>query len=253
MVDEPGLAAMIRHHRLLYDDMADPLAVLRGQSAGRLAAFWGYGREGGAAGRSDDYSSLMAATLPMVAEEVFAACDLSRYRQILDVGGGEGAFLIEAARHAPDVKLALFDLPPVAERARARLAGAGLAHRAEAHAGSFLTDPLPEGADIITLVRIVHDHGDDDVMRLLRACRSALSPGGTLLLAEPMADAPGSAPMGEAYFGFYLLAMGQGRPRNPHQLTTMLAEAGFTAMRRFAPRMPLIAGVITAQAGDVKS
>jgi demethylspheroidene O-methyltransferase len=248
LVDEPGLAAMIQHHQLFYSDLADPLAVLRGGASGQLADFWGYGRGTGETGRPDAYSALMAATLPMVAEEVFAAVNLKRFDRLLDVGGGEGAFLTEAARQAPRLALSLFDLPPVAARARERLTEAGLAARAEIHAGSFLTDTLPTGADLISLVRIIHDHSDEDAMCLLRACRDAIAPGGTLMLAEPMADARGAAPMGDAYFGFYLAAMGGGKPRSHRRLTEMLAEAGFGEMRVHRSRIPLITDVITARA-----
>lgn len=249
LVGDAGLAAMTGHHRLLYHDLIDPMAMLRGEVSGQLADFWGYGRGDGASGRPDAYSALMAATLPMVAEEVFAAVDLIKYHTLLDVGGGEGAFLKEAARAAPRLSLALFDLPPVAARARERLAEAGLADRANVHGGSFLTDTLPSGADLISLVRIIHDHSDDDVMRLLRACRESIAPGGTLLVAEPMADAPGAAPMGDAYFGFYLAAMGAGRPRNPARLARMLGDAGFAGARVHRSRIPLIASVMTARTG----
>lgn len=249
LAGDAGLAAMVTHHRLLYHDLIDPMAVLRGETPGQLADFWGYGRRDGTSGRPDAYSALMAATLPMVAEEVFAAIDLKAYRQLLDVGGGEGAFLKEAARAAPRLSLALFDLPPVAARARERLGEAGLADRADIHGGSFLDDALPAGADLISLVRIIHDHSDEDAMRLLRACRESIAPGGTLLLAEPMADARGAAPMGEAYFGFYLAAMGGGRPRNAARLAQMLGEAGFAGARVHRTRIPLIAGVMTARAG----
>lgn len=247
MVGDEGLAAMTRHHRLLYGDLADPLALLRGETDGDLAAFWGYGREAGDDGRPDAYSQLMAATLPMVADEIFAACDLGHHGRLLDVGGGEGAFLKEAARRAPDLDLSLFDLPPVADRAQRRLFEAGLSQRVHIHGGSFVTDALPEGADLITLVRILHDHGDDTVEALLRACRDSIAPGGTLLVAEPMAGARGAEPMGEAYFGFYLAAMGRGRPRSAATLKAMLSAAGFTEIRLHQPRMPLIANILTAR------
>ncbi len=247
LVDEPGLAAMAQHHQLLYQDLVDPHAVLRGEAAGHLAGFWGYGTDEAKAGRPEDYSELMAATLPMVAEEVFAACDFRNRKRLLDVGGGQGAFVTEAARHAPHLEFGLFDLPPVAARARERLAEAGLAKRVEVHGGSFLSDPLPAGYDLISLVRIAHDHSDEDVMRLLKACRQAITPDGVLLIAEPMAEADGAAPMGEAYFGFYLMAMGGGRPRSSARLSEMLAQAGFGSIRIYRSRMPLITDVLTAR------
>ncbi len=248
MVDEPGLAQMVRHHRLLYADLADPLDVLRGERDGALAAFWGYGRERGVSGEADSYSELMAATLPAVAEEIFAAHDFARAKRLLDVGGGEGAFLQEVAARAPHLDLALFDLPKGAARAERRLREAGLSDRARVHEGSFLRDPLPEGADVITLVRIIHDHGHDDARQLLTACRRAIAPGGALILAEPMAGAPGAAPVGDAYFGFYLAAMGKGRARTTDQLAELLRETGFGGVQLHRARLPLIAAVITARA-----
>jgi demethylspheroidene O-methyltransferase len=111
----------------------------------------------------------------------------------------------------------------------------------------MLSDPLPRGADIVSLVRVAHDHDDAAVMRLFGSIRAALPPGGTLLLAEPMAATPGAEPMGEAYFGFYLLARGSGRPRTPEELKAMLRQAGFERVRLRRTRRPLLTRVLTAR------
>ena len=78
------------------------------------------------------------------------------------------------------------------------LAALGLAGRASAVGGDFTTDALPTGAEVISLVRVVHDHDDARVMALLRAVRRALPPHGVLLLAEPMAGTRGAQAMGDA-------------------------------------------------------
>jgi demethylspheroidene O-methyltransferase len=254
LVGHGALTAMIEHHGMFYRDLADPLALLRGQRAGvALADFWPYARSDVPAGLDDArvtaYSALMSASQPLVAEQVLDAYPLARHRCLLDVGGGEGGFLCAAARRAPQLRLVLVDLPPVAERARARFAREGLAARAEAIGGDFLRAPLPRGADIVSLVRIVHDHDDAAVRRLLRAAHAALPPGGTLLLAEPFAGTPGAEPVGDAYFGFYLLAMGSGRARTRAELTTLLLEAGFEAVRPLRTRMPLQASLLVARVG----
>ena len=117
-------------------------------------------------------------------------------------------------RATPGLAVRLFDLPAVTARATARFAAEGLSHRAETQGGNFRTAPLPTGADVISLVRVVHDHDDDTVRLLLRAAYEALGDGGTLLIAEPMAGTAGAEPVTDAYFGFYLLAMGK-RPLPP--------------------------------------
>lgn len=250
MVGNHAIAAMVEHHSALYADLADPVALLRGEAAdAHLAQYWPYatGRHPSGAHDVAAYTALMSASQPLVADEILDAYPIQGHRRLIDIGGGEGTFLLKVAARAPDLELVLFDLPPVAERARNRFAQLGLSHRCEAVGGSFLTDTLPSGADLATLVRVVHDHDDDVVMRLLAAAHEALAPGGTLLLAEPMAQTPGAEAMGDAYFGFYLLAMGSGRPRSREALTVMLQRAGFEAIRPVATRMPLQTSLLIAR------
>ena len=65
-----------------------------------------------------------------------------------------------------------------------------------------------------------------------------------------MADAPGAEPVGDAYFGFYLLAMGRGRPRTRRAKSpTCCASAGFAAVRRLThAARPLLASALTGDA-----
>ncbi len=251
LVDNPALAAMIEHHTLLYDDRRDPLRLLRGDGDTQLARYWPYADQqrapGLGAGEVAPYTALMSASQSLIASEVLDAYRLGRHRCLLDVGGGDGTFLAAAAARAPALRLVLFDLPPVAARARARFAALGLADRAQAVGGDFLRDALPGGADLVSLVRVLHDHDDDAALRLLRAIRRALAPGGTLLLAEPMSGTRGAEPVGDAYFGFYLLAMGSGQPRTPRRVAALLREAEFARVRLTRTHTPLLARLIIAR------
>ncbi|RYF42828.1 MAG: methyltransferase [Comamonadaceae bacterium] len=253
MAGNPALAAMVEHHTELYADLADPVALLRCETgAARLAAYWPYA--GGQApgtlqeGQVGAYSALMSASQPLVAGEILDAYPVARHRRLLDIGGGEARFLVQAAARAPGIDLVLFDLPAVAARAATCLAQAGLAGRARTVGGDFFKDPLPRGADLATLVRVVHDHDDGRVLALLKAVHAALVPGGTLLVAEPMAGTPGAKPMGDAYFGMYLWAMGRGQPRTQAQLTALLVAAGFRGVRHIPTRQPLQASILVATA-----
>ena len=255
LVGDPGIAAMVEHHALLYEDLRDPVALLKADApTGRMASYWVYANTAQPGVLSDAdvaaYSALMSATQPMIAEEVLQAVDLRRHRCLLDVGGGEGRFVQQAAEHAPHLQLMLFDLPAVAERARERLTRAGLGRRCTVHGGDFAQDGLPAGADIISLIRVAFDHPDERVLAVLRAVHTALPPGGTVVLAEPMSGTPGAEPMGEAYFGFYLMAMGRGRPRTPEHLGRLLAAAGFGAVQLMPTRLPLQTRVMVATKTD---
>lgn len=250
----PGVQAMVRHHRLLYADLADPLALLRAdrQEPTALSRFWTYaGALHGASERGTDtaeYSELMAASQHFVADEVLAAVAFRDVDRLLDVGGGHGAFLRHIGAAWPHLKLGLFDLPEVAETGASLLSQALGAGRITAHPGNFFKDSMPDGYDMVSLIRILHDHDDAPAQGLLANIRKSLAPGARLLIAEPMARIPGAEPMGEAFFGLYLWAMGSGRPRSPAEITAMLRGAGFASVQVVATAQPVNASVIIARA-----
>ena len=251
LLGNPAVAAMVEHHRLLYADLNDPVALLRG--AGRdtaLARYWPYaGADCPDALTSDqvrNYTALMSASQALIAGDVLDAYPLHVHRRLLDVGGGEGTFLIAAASLAAELEVVLFDLPAVADQARTRFAAAGLSHRAEAIGGDFLSQSLPQGADIVSLVRVIHDHDDGAALGLLRNVHRALPRDGTLLIAEPMADTSGAESVGNAYFGFYLLAMGSGRPRSQDELGRLARQAGFNRVRPLPTRRPMLTQALVA-------
>ena len=238
-----GIRAMIEHHAVLYQDMQDPVAMLQGPGrSGAMAQYWPYTLNTQAQAQAEKYarySNLMSASQPFVVDEILASYWFGDHRCVLDVGGGQGTFLSRLGQHATHLQLKLFDLPEVVALAQANFGRQGLDARAQAYPGSFLNDPLPQGADLVTLIRVAHDHPDADVNTLLSAIHDALPPGGTLLLSEPMAQEPGDTPQGDAYFHFYLLAMGAGRLRTPRELMAMMAQAGFVHLEIVPNPMPL--------------
>ena len=246
---------MVRHHIHLYRDLEDPLALLKNRHADtHLGQYWRYANDAGRQALSAEsveestvYSRLMASTQDFVTEEVINAYDFSGHKQIMDVGGGSGRFLSAALASAPSAHGVLFDLPSVTPLAEAQFKSKGIRDRARTVAGNFFQDPLPDGADLITLVRILHDHDDSDALALLRACRAVLAPGNKLMIAEPLAETQGARPMGDGYFGIYLWAMGSGRPRTFGEYVDLLKTAGFRTIRRKPTRRPILCQVVLAE------
>ena len=243
----PGLPGMIRHHEVLYRDLSDPVAFFRGETETELAAFWPYVFGAGAAedpGTADRYSRLMADSQALVAEDTLASVDLSKVRHLMDVGGGTGAFLAAVSAHSPTLDLTLFDLPAVVPAAHKRFDDLGVKVRIVP--GSFRDDSLPEGADAISLVRVLYDHQDDTVLHLLRSVHDALPVGGRLIVSEPMTGSRRPERAGDAYFALYCLAMQTGRARTAHEIAELIAKAGFGDIRIPASRRPFITSVVEA-------
>jgi demethylspheroidene O-methyltransferase len=249
-----GIRAMIEHNSLLYQDMADPTAFLQDAWGGQMAAYWPYAHastpeqtKDARADHVDRYSALMAASQTFVLGEVLATYAFGAHRCVLDVGAGKGRFVAELARREKQLRIQLFDLPQVLDLARQNHAALGLQAGLAYHPGSFFDDELPHGADLVTLIRVAHDHPDDKVRILFRKIFDALPVGGTLLLAEPMAQEPQQDQPADAYFHFYLLAMGAGRLRTPSELSGLLAECGFVHVELLPNAMPIHTRLLVAR------
>lgn len=242
----PGLEQMIRHHRAFYRDLEDPAAFLRGETETELAAFWPYVFGAGAADDpqiAQTYSDLMADSQQLVAEDTIRMVSFKETTHLLDVGGGTGAFLAEVGASYPTLPLTLFDLPAVAPGATVRFADRRMSDRVAIKAGSFRDDPLPMGADTISLIRVLYDHEDTTVGALLAKCFHALPDGGRLVISEPMLGCRA----GDTYFAFYTMAMRTGQARSAQQIADLCEQAGFARIDIPKAPRPFITSAVVAQ------
>ncbi len=246
----PGLEAMIRHHRAFYADLKDPVDLLRGPERTELSEFWPY--VFGARGEIDPqvaeaYSDLMAQSQLLVAQDTLRTVSLKGVQHLLDIGGGTGAFLKAVGDAYPRLKMTLFDLPQVTPGATARFEQAGMMDRVTLHPGSFRDDLLPDGADAISLIRVLYDHADDTVATLLEDVFDALPDGGRLIISEPMGGGAQPDRAGDVYFAFYTMAMQTGRTRSAEEITALCQAAGFTDIRCPRPARNYVTRVISAR------
>ncbi|MDJ0822593.1 MAG: methyltransferase [Paracoccaceae bacterium] len=250
LIGVPGLEQMIRHHDVLYRDLQDPLAFLRGETETELAGFWPYvfGAEGaGDPQTTAIYSDLMSQSQRLVAQDTLRAVSLKGVQHLLDVGGGSGAFAEAAAASTPEMHVSLMDLPTVIEAARKRLASSPVSDRIAMAAGSFRDDPLPTGADAISLIRVLYDHEDSTVNDLLAKVYETLPPGGRLIVSEPMSGGATPDPAGDVYFAFYCMAMRTGTVRSQDRIATLCKAAGFTDIQTPRPARSFITSVVLAR------
>jgi demethylspheroidene O-methyltransferase len=94
------------------------------------------------------------------------------------------------------------------------------------------------------LIRILHDHDDDQVLAILKNIRTHCGNTFTLLIAEPFSGNPATASVTDAYFNLYFAAMGQGRTRTPKDIAALARSAGFGGLIQHKTRIPLITGLI---------
>jgi SAM-dependent methyltransferase len=153
-------------------------------------------------------------------------------KSLLDVGGGSGTYTIAFLRVAPELKATIFDMPPVIEMARMRLAGAGLLERTRLVGGNFHNDELPAGHDLVLLSAIIHSNSPEQNLDLYQKIFRALNPGGRLLIRDHVMDPDRVRPREGAIFAINMLVGTPGGGSYTYgEIAAELTEAGFADIR----------------------
>ena len=159
-----------------------------------------------------------------VIADVVRTYDFTRFPTIVDVAGGTGAMLAGILRAHASGRGIVFDQPHVVEGAPKVLAAAGVADRCDIVGGDFFTS-VPHG-DALILKAILHDWDDKEATAILRRCREAIAPAGTLLVLERVVAPPNQGP--EAKFDDLVMhVLPGGMERTLDEFAALFAAAGF--------------------------
>ena len=154
---------------------------------------------------------------------VVSAFDLSRFRRLVDLGGGSGHLAQAARERYPHLQTAVFDLPAVAQLYPGTIAG------------DFFKDPLP-AADLYSLGRILHDWSEEKIRTLLAKIYIALPQGGGLLVAERLLDEHNVPAHMQS---LNMLVVTEGRERSAAAYELLLRSAGFSKIESRRTGAPL--------------
>jgi O-methyltransferase domain len=105
--------------------------------------------------RTKLFNSVMTSFSTLHLTGVLEAYDFSRFKKIVDVGGGHGKIISEILKRNPEMRGVLFELPHALEGGGRAIAEAGLAERCEVISGDLFVS-VPSGADAYLLSRVIH-------------------------------------------------------------------------------------------------
>jgi len=135
---------------------------------------------------------------------------------VVDVGGGNGTFLIELLATRTGLRGIVFDLP---ETNRDE---ATLGERIEFVEGSFF-DSVPAG-DTYVLGTILHDWDDEHAALILQTIRASAPSGARVLIIDAVIE-PGNEPHGAKWLDLLMLVISAGRERTEGEWRALLASA----------------------------
>jgi acetylserotonin N-methyltransferase len=169
---------------------------------------------------------------------VVAVFDLSRFRQLVDLGGATGHLSIAACQGYPYLRATVFDLADAMPLAREVVEASPVADRITLVTGDFFTDPLP-AADLFALGRILHDWTEEKILRLLARIVDRLPPRGALLIAEKLLDEGKTGPRSAQMQDLNMLTATEGKERTLSEYEALLKRAGFVEVRGSRTNAPV--------------
>jgi precorrin-6B methylase 2 len=153
--------------------------------------------------------------------------------KVLDIAAGSGVWGIALAQRSPQVRVTAVDWPrviPVTRRVAQRF---GLADRFTFVEGDIATADLGRGYHVATLGHILHSEGEPRSRELLRRVFAALAPGGTIAIAEFLANADRTGPPTAMIFAVNMLVnTSEGDTFTFAEIASWLREAGFADARQ---------------------
>jgi hypothetical protein len=162
---------------------------------------------------SEVFDAWMAAQTRASNDAILSGFDFGRFRRVVDVGGGHGAFLAAILAAHPDVHGTLFDQAHV-------VAGAPTIERCEILAGSFF-DEVPAGGDAYVLKWVIHDWRDVEATTILRTVARAVDSDARVLVIERDLNDPATA-----WVDLQMLVMTGGQERTENEYAALFRAAG---------------------------
>lgn len=178
----------------------------------------------------------MTASSRQQAAAIADAYDFSRFRSLVDVGGGHGGTLAAILHAFARLRGVLLDMPSVIAGAKA-LDGQALEGRSTKVGGDMM-EAVPGGHDGYLIKWVMMDRTDDEAVRLLRNCRDAMAEGGRILIVE-MLLAERDPPVLPTLFDVQMLMLfGRGRLRSEREFGGLCERAGLRLERCIPTQSP---------------
>lgn len=158
--------------------------------------------------------------------------DLSQRKRIMDIGGGSGAYCIQAAKQHAHIRGVVLDLPPVVVVTREFLAENGVADRVTAEPCNFVTDPLPTDCDVAIMASNLPMYSRAVIGSVIRKTHDALVSGGQMHLIGETTNNDRTGPWGPAYWGLgQAISESEGVAHSEADVVGYFEAAGFRGIK----------------------
>lgn len=167
------------------------------------------------------------------AKTLLTLIDLHGVKEILDVGGGSGAYSMAFVRAQKEIKATVFDLPNVLPITRRYIREKGLSERVKTVAGNYTSDNFSSSFDLVFLSHIIHSNSFKENQNLIQKCSSALNPNGQIVIQDFIMEEDRTRPVFGAFFSLNMLVgTASGDTYTEKELRLWLKKSGIVDIAR---------------------
>ena len=186
-----------------------------------------------------------------LAPKILRPLDLRGARTLLDLGGGAGSYAFALLVKYPGLHATIFDRPAAVKVALAEAKRADLSEQVEVLGGDLFADAYGGPYDVIFYSNVVHIYSPQENRKILRKIKTALQPGGRLIIVEYFLDKDRVRPPDVSSFNLMMfLFTERGRCYTWEEVTGWLKQAGFSRFRR--TRVDGKIGILEATLGTTR-
>ncbi len=148
--------------------------------------------------------------------------------ELIDLGGGSGAWAMALQKNQPHISIAVFDLPAVLEKAKTNVDERLPGNRIKFHAGNFFESEIPRSKSYL-LSNILHDWPLNKCDEIVSKIAKSSETGTLLFINECLLDEDRSSPSFTCFFNL-LMAVNHGSQQFAlTDLNELLLKNGFSS------------------------
>ncbi|XP_002731375.1 putative bifunctional dTTP/UTP pyrophosphatase/methyltransferase protein [Saccoglossus kowalevskii] len=175
------------------------------------------------------FAGMRATAMNWFSSPISKSFDLSTYCKVCDLGGGTGDVSYSLSVAYPQMKITIFDLPPVIKMTEEKKPE-WISPNVTFQSGDFFTDTLPT-SDCFILSNIIHDWPDDKVHIILSRVFKSLESGGSILVAERLLDDDKRGPPEAHIMSLIMTVLLSGKHRSFKEMSELLRQHGFVDVK----------------------
>ncbi len=178
--------------------------------------------------KAEIFNNWMTRVSNMNCPVIAASYPFSKFRKVVDIGGGQGSLVAHILRKHPNINGVLFDMPDVVENAAE--IDDDIASRCEIVGGDFF-EAVPKGGDLYIMQQVIHDWNNALAVKILSNCRSAMANNGKILIVDAVIKSGNTRDVNKFIDLQMLLLNKGGRERTEQEFRTLFQDAGLELSR----------------------